>query len=155
MMKTSCFKRNKTLFIFGLILSLMDIFILIAFFRENLSGLIILNKEFSYNLLTVCSVFGGFVYSTLGNMVGFSSNNRIKKLNDAGYMDKYYNGTYVSLTLFLVSILLGFITAFSEEGLRHHIIFLLQLIFTMNALVYFALSVLGFRRLINKVRNSK
>ncbi|MDR4934437.1 hypothetical protein RF371_11605 [Companilactobacillus paralimentarius] len=155
MMKKSCFKRNKTLFIFGLILILMDSVIMIAFFRGNLSGLITLNKEFSYNLLTVCSVFGGFVYSTLGSMIGFSSNNRIKKLDYAGYMDKYYNGTYISLTLFLISILLGFITAFSEEGLRYHIIFLFQLIFTMNALVYFTLSVLGFRRLINKIRNSE
>lgn len=150
----TCLKRNTTLFVWGLVLTLLDMFIICAFFNKRLTGVITLNKEFSYNLLTICSVFGGFIYSTLGSMVGFNSKDRIKKLDYAGYMDKYYNGTYISLTLFLLSIMLGFITAFSEEGLRHHWIFLFQLIFTMNALVYFAISLLGFRKLINKVRNS-
>lgn len=152
--RISYFKRNKTLFVFGVILVICDFVIIVAFLKGKLSGIINLNKEFSYNLLTVCSVFGGFVYSTLGSMVGFASNDSIKNLDEAGYMDKYYNGTYLSLVLFLISILLGFITAFSELGLKYHMVFLFQLIFTSNALVYFVLSVWGFRKLINKVRQS-
>lgn len=117
-----------------------------------LSGIVSITKEFSYNLLTVCAVFGGFVYSTLGTMVSFVSSRPIKKLDKAGYMDKYYNGTYITLTLFVLSILIGFVTAFSDEGMKYRVIFLIQLIVTMNALVFFTISVIGFKNLINKVR---
>ena len=46
-----------------------------------------IDKELLYNLLTVNTIFAGFTYNMLGNMVEFSSREDIQELDLAGYVD--------------------------------------------------------------------
>lgn len=152
-MSKNIWLRNRNLFVIGTTLLLVDIsIILIWFFTKYFCGVVKVSQTFSFNILTIDAVFAGFAYNTLGTMTSFSANKSVAQFDSDGYLDKYYNGVYITLFLFIISMIVGSVTAFSKFGDMHHLLYLIQLIANMNAIVYFIVSIFGFRRLINFIR---
>lgn len=148
------YKRNKVLIWTGLFLLVVNVVIVLFWlFTNMLHGYVKVSTGLSNSIMTVDAVFAGFAYTTLGTMVSFATSADIKQVDSDGYLDKYYNGIYVTIFLFIVAIGIGCLTGFSVLGKRHHWLFLVQFILNLDAFVYFVLSVIGFRRLINWVRS--
>lgn len=66
---------------------------------------VLLGKDSIYNLLTVNTIFTGFLYSMLGNMVAFSAREDIQELDAAGYIDSCFSPMYFGLFFFARSTL--------------------------------------------------
>ena len=64
------------------------------------------NKDELYNLLTINTIFSGFLYTMLGNLVEFTSRKELKIKDAAGYIDKYYSPVYFGLAYFVLAILI-------------------------------------------------
>lgn len=150
------FRRNKSLYVMGFLLLASNILIFcLWYYFDCFSGLVTVSKGLSKDLLTIDAVFAGFAYTTLGTMVSFSGNSEVIRIDKDGYIDKYYNGVYLTIGLFLIAMFLGFLTGFSIEGVKHHTLFMIQILANFDSFVYFMISVIGFRRLINWIRLQK
>lgn len=145
--------KNKPLVWTGIVLIVMNIIIWYIWISTDFfSGYVKVSKELSNSIMTIDAVFAGFAYTTLGTMVSFATSENVSRVDKDGYLNKYYNGIYLTIFLFIIAIAIGFITGFSILGKRHHFFFLVQFILNLDAFVYFILSVIGFRNLINWVR---
>lgn len=113
------------------------------------------NSEELYNLLTVNTIFSGFLYTMLGNLVEFNSRKDISQKDYAGYIDRYYSPVYFGLFFFIVAIALEASILFF--GIRIQIMYLLflQKIFSVLGILYFVISTIMLRKMINQVRNIK
>ncbi|HFU5939054.1 TPA: hypothetical protein ACH6KL_002568, partial [Enterococcus faecium] len=65
-----------------------------------------------YNLLTINTIFAGFLYSMLGNMVEFSLRPEVKERDKAGYIESYFSPIYFGLFFFLFSIVIEVLLIF-------------------------------------------
>lgn len=145
------FKRNKlSICISFLLIVLSIIFYLVR--NPVLVGPGNLDKESLYNLLTVNTIFAGFIYSMLGNMVEFSARDDIQELDTAGYIDPYFSPMYFGLFYFLVSIFVEVIVIFFGINWQLNLLVYIQQIGTLLGLVFFAISTLKMRKMINKIR---
>jgi hypothetical protein len=60
------------------------------------------------NIVTIDTVLIGFSYTALNTMLSFSNDDDFNSVDKDGYIDKYYNGVYLSISLFFFSIITGF-----------------------------------------------
>lgn len=151
--KKNIFRRNKRLIVIAVVLFILNVAIIVVWQHTSLfSGVIPISPSFSFNILTIDAVFAGFGYNTLGTVVSFLSNDSIRQKDQDGYMDHYYNGLYLALMGFLIAMIFGAITAFSNLGEKFHFLYMLQLLSNLDAAVFFVNSAFGLRRLINQVR---
>lgn len=111
------------------------------------------NSESLYNLLTVNTIFAGFTYTMLGNMVEFSAREDIKELDTAGYIAPYFSRMYFSLFFFIFSIFIELVVIFFGIDWQLNLLLYVQQVGTLLGLVFFVLSTMKMRRMINKVRN--
>lgn len=110
------------------------------------------NAQFHLNLLTVNSIFLGFLFTSLGMMVGFTDKKSVKSLNAAGYMDNYYNSIYLGLMFLIVSTIISTIgVAIGHEYVIPLLIFIQQLSF-VGGVLFFIKSIIGLMRLIKYIR---
>lgn len=75
---------------------------------------VLLGKDTIYNLLTVNTIFTGFLYSMLGNMVEFSASEDIQELDAADYIDSCFSPMYFGLFFFLISIFIELLLVFFD-----------------------------------------
>lgn len=118
--------------------------------RESLPKVV--DSDSLYNLLTVNTIFSGFLYSMLGNMVEFNSREEIQEKDTAGYIDKYYSPVYFGLFYLIMAILLEILILFFNVTLLLKYLLFIQKAFSLVGIIYFVISTLMLRKMINKVR---
>lgn len=145
------FKRNMVSIIMSLVLIIL--FVIFYLFKKPClvsSGKV--DKDSLYNLLTVNTIFAGFLYTMLGNMVEFSSRTEIQEIDMAGYVDSYFSPIYFGLFYFLAAIFIELVIIFFGITLKINLLIYLQQVSTLLGLFYFVVSAFKMRRMINKVR---
>lgn len=110
------------------------------------------DKESLYNLLTVNTIFAGFIYNMLGNMVEFLGREDIQELDKAGYIDPYFSPIYFGLFYFIVSIFIELLLVFFGITKYLNELMYIQQAGTILGLLFFGISTLKMRRMINKIR---
>lgn len=149
-------RRNKLIISLAMLLLLFNVFIFFVWmYTHTFDGIITISNDLGKSLVTIDTVLIGFSYTALNTMLAFSNNNDFNIIDRDGYIDKYYNGVYISIALFFVAMFVGVITAFSNLGLKHHWLFMLQFLINFDALSFFGITIIKFRSLINWVRERK
>ncbi|HJF47473.1 MAG TPA: hypothetical protein K8V48_05790 [Limosilactobacillus oris] len=149
-------RRNKLIISLGIFLFLFDVLIFFTWIYTRIfNGIITISNDLGKSLVTIDTVLIGFSYTALNTMLSFSNNNDFNIIDRDGYIDKYYNGVYVSIALFFLAMFVGVITAFSNLGLKHHWLFMIQFLINFDALAFFGTTIIKFRSLINWVRKRK
>ncbi|MEZ0481641.1 hypothetical protein [Planococcus sp. SSTMD024] len=105
-------------------------------------------------ILTINTIFIGFLYTTLGVMVGFLGNNKVSNMDRAGYMDEYYYTIYVGLLFFIGSATFGIIAVFFKDFTTNIYIYLFEQIFLFGGLIFFIKALYNLIYVIKKVRNN-
>jgi hypothetical protein len=150
-MERNLFRRNKSNILFLIIYLLACILLYnIDFFNTSNK-----DSEFHLNLLTINSVFLGFLFTGLGIMVGFTDKKIIKQLNTAGYMDNYYNSIYFGLLLFIISSILSALGVAIEEKYITALFLLIQQISFVGGILFFIKSIFGLMKLISFIRKEE
>lgn len=150
------FRRNKPLFLIVLLLIVINLIILWLWLKTNLfKGLVVVKQSLGKSLITIDTVLIGFSYTALNTMLSFSNSTDFNIVDRDGYIDKYYNGVYISIGLFFIAMALGLITGYSNLGEKNHWLFMVQFLINLDALTFFGFTLIRFRSLINWVRKRK
>jgi len=99
------YRRNKSnifLFCFLIIVAYLS-------FYFDLFQTVNVTIDFHIKILTINSVFAGFLFTSLGIMISILDKERIAKLDKAGYMDNYINAIYIGLFFHVFSISMSLI----------------------------------------------
>ena len=140
------FRRNKPLVFVSLTSIIIDCLIYLIWVRTSfLSNLVKVNTTMSKNLMTIDTVLIGFSYTALNTMLSFSNNINFNQIDKDGYIDKYYNGVYITITLLLLSLLIGFVTGYSVLGDKYHCLYMIQLLLNLDSLIFFGYTIIKFR----------
>ncbi|PIC73717.1 hypothetical protein [Sporosarcina sp. P17b] len=149
-MKKNHLRRNiSNIFVFFF-------FVLIAFLCMRFE---LLNEERflrsdHLDILTINSIFAGFLFTSLGIMVSFSDKKAIANKDKNGYMDKYYNSIYVGLLFLIISILFAVIGfAFPQADNLSWYLTLEQLTL-IGGIIYFIKSCWSILKIIQSIRSS-
>ncbi|WP_429961802.1 hypothetical protein [Enterococcus sp. AZ083] len=147
--------KNNTLTMIVFIFSLLSISF--AFIFDILGFVNIVNNNYSkdelYNLLTINTIFSGFLYTMLGNLVEFTSRKELKIKDAAGYIDKYYSPVYFGLAYFVLAILIEVSILFFGFNLFIGYLIFLQKSLSFFGVVYFLISTIMLRKMIIQIRN--
>lgn len=150
------YRRNKALFFLSVILIFLNVNIVFIWIKTDLfKGIIQVNQTLGRGLITIDTVLIGFSYTALNTMLSFSNNDEFNNVDKDGYIDKYYNGVYISIGWFFIALLLGVITGYSNLGEKNHWLFMAQFLVNLDAFSFFGLTLIRFRSLINWVRRNK
>lgn len=150
------FIRNKPLFYLTVVLIILNIVIYYIWIKTNIfKNIVTVNQTLGRSLITIDTVLIGFSYTALNTMLSFSNSNDFNIIDRDGYIDKYYNGVYISIALFFIAMIFGVITGYSNLGEKRHWIFMIQFLINLDAIFFFGLTLIRFRSLINWVRRRK
>lgn len=111
--------------------------------------------EYEFNLFTISSVFAGFSFTTLGILLGMSSENIMQRLQNTTVITNKSKNIVMSLLFFCVScfISLAFIIGCTGlvSGIFQKVIYYFGIITLLIGIVYFLLSVYEIYDLIRCV----
>ena len=125
------------------------IFLVYISYKGGLDFDIIAENQF--NIITVNTVFAGFLFTSLGIVAGFSNISSIRKFERIDTMDKIYNNILKGIIFSIVSIVIGIVIAIInfENIIKNTLIYntlkstsyICELFFLIMAIIYFCLSV--------------
>lgn len=149
-MKKNHLKRNASNVV-TFIIFILIVYLALKYEWIDTKGL---DRSSHINILTVNSIFAGFLFTSLGIIVGFMDKEKISNLDKNGYMDKYYNSIYLGLILHILSAVLAAFAFVQPIINRYEFYLLLEQIFLLGGIVYFISSVIYVKKIIDKVRNN-
>ncbi|MGE7066708.1 hypothetical protein [Peribacillus butanolivorans] len=123
-------------------------------YRYNFFDFNKITRSYHLDLLTINSIFAGFLFTNLGIMVGFVDKQGVSNLEKAGYMDNYYNSIYFGLGFHVFSAIFSAV-GFTLKAVRsEEVLLLLQLGTLYGGIIFFTKSILNIFKIIRKIRNS-
>lgn len=150
-MNMKCF---KSCIVKKMLLNLGVLIIILFLHQKSLIDLDFISQN-HFNFITVSSVFAGFLFTSLGLIVGFHSNNSIKKFERIDTMDRIYSNILLGIIFSIISIaiaILCLIVNVNVPKLVREIVLCLEINFLILTVVQFVISVKCTYFAINVVR---
>lgn len=114
-----------------------------------------IDRAFQLNILTINSIFAGFLFTSLGIMASIVDKRRIANLEKGGYMDNYFNAIYIGLFFHIISILIALISILNSAINSIATIIMIEQLAMLAGVFFFIKSVINILKIIRKVRNSR
>lgn len=149
-MKKNHFRRN----IANIMIFLVFILIVYLSLKYNWIDTKGFNSNNHINILTVNSIFAGFLFTSLGIIAGFMDKEKISNLDKNGYMDKYYNSIYLGLIFHITSAVLAAFAFVQPSMNSYNIYLLIEQVCLLGGIIFFISSVIYVKKIIDKVRNN-
>lgn len=122
------------------------------------NGQNLIDRELDY--ITISTVFAGFAFTTLGLLMGFSSETYIKKIRNTNIIPKKVNSIIVCILYFLFSVVaslvvvLDFGKIFGKYKLIiNHFSYIMSIGYLVMGMIYFSFSVKFLANLISRIYN--
>lgn len=144
------YRRNKSNFFLLLILV---IFLGIIFYNDVFETFDV-DIGFHINILTINSIFAGFLFTSLGIMIGILDKERISRLDKAGYMDNYFNAIYIGLFFHVISILISLILVITPGMEINQLLTKLEQTTLFLGISFFVKSIINVLKIIKMVREN-
>ena len=110
------------------------------------------NEDLHFNLLTISTVFSGFLFTSLGLLIGFIDRANMPELETAGYTSKYFNGVLMGIAIFLISIFVS-ISFIVFVEIPHEIkVFNFEVFLLIGGVLFFIKAVYDVFKILRKVR---
>lgn len=132
------------------------IFIVAAFlvYKLNIITSSDMVKSDHFNILTINSIFAGFLFTGLGIMISGTDKPRLKRLEDGGYLQKYYCAIYIAITFNLTTIIIATLLWFNVDlGEAKKLFVYIEKFVTLGGIFFFIKCMNNLRKLIYKMRN--
>ncbi|WP_368565980.1 hypothetical protein [Enterococcus lactis] len=143
-------RKNRDKISWGITIISIIIATIVFFCRKKVT---IPELDELYNLLTINTIFAGFLYSMLGNMVEFSMRPEVKERDKAGYIESYFSPIYFGLFFFLISIVIEVLLIFFNFKFFMSFFIYAQTSTSLIGIVFFIYSTIRLRKMISNVRN--
>lgn len=118
-------------------------------------------SDFHFGLMTVNALFGGFLYSNYGMLVGLLDNETIQKVKGTSIMDRRNRLVLAGIVYATLSVICGlYITLIGiKAGWVYEWVFCLmincEIIFMIAAMVFYLLSLVTMNQLVKALYNTK
>ncbi|MVO71751.1 hypothetical protein GOD95_09895 [Paeniclostridium sordellii] len=155
-------RERKNMYIFSFILIAFSIFYYVLLFRHkiNLSSLVN-SKDGSihFNLITVNSIFAGFLFSSLSLIVGINNIKIINFLDKAGYIKNIYVNIILGIIFSFISITAALTSMFANDIFQEikiissFVIPSIELLALLLAMITFVKAVIDISFIIKRIRN--
>lgn len=122
------------------------------------SGSLQINVIFStsdhFNIITINSVLAGFLFTGLGIMVSGLSKDRIQRLEENGYLDKYYLAIYIAIFFNIISIFVAILLIFNKVSRYIFLFSYVEQVSLIISILFFIKCMNNLRKIINRMRKS-
>lgn len=152
-------RKNMNIFLFILIAVTIFYYILVARNEINLTSLAdSTDQSIHFNLITVNSIFAGFLFSSLSLIVGIHNIKVIAFLDKAGYINNIYTNIIIGIIFSFISISAALIKLFvggsfrSIELISNLIIPSIELLALLLVMITFIKAVIDITFIIKRVR---
>lgn len=149
-MKKKYFRRNK----WNILLLILYFTVLYYLYTKSYFNIEQIDKSYHINLLTINSIFAGFLFTSLGIMAGFADKKIIAKLDKAGYMDNYYNSIYLGLIFLVISTVISVLGVTIQPISTMEILMVIQQSSLLGGVMFFIKAVWNIFKIIGKIRRS-
>lgn len=112
------------------------------------------DNSFHISLLTINTVFSGFLFTSLGIMVSIVDKSRIAALEKGGYMDNYYNSIYFGIVFHVLSAFISLLNIMFSYIRDVTLLLYIEQLALLGGVIFFIKSVYNIFRIVGKVRNS-
>lgn len=109
-----------------------------------------LNSSEHFSILSIASLFGGFIFTGLGIILSSLSSERLARLNRYGYMDRYYHEIYLALFCNIITIISAIILISSTKQL--YCIAIFEQLMLYLSIMLFIKCMLSLRKVVEKMR---
>ena len=147
--RKNLYRRNRmNILTFGILVLLL----FIGLYYDCIQIDTTINKSDHFNILTIDSILAGFLFTGLGILSSALDRPRIKRLDDGGYLDDYFNGIYISILAHLSSIIVSVFLIMDFFGQLKTYFIYIEIIGLFVGIVYFIKSVIRLFVVIKKMR---
>lgn len=136
----------------NLILLFLIICMLISATRYEFISEVPDNEDLHFNLLTISTVFSGFLFTSLGLLIGFIDRANMPELETAGYTSKYFNGVLIGIVMFLISIFVSISFIVFVEIPKEVKVFNFEVFLLIGGVLFFIKAVHDVFKILRKVR---
>src|SRR5699024_8768656 len=146
--KKNYYRRNRSN------IFLLCVLVTVAYFSFYFDVFQTLNvdTDFHIKILTINSVFAGFLFTSLGIMISILDKERITRLDKAGYMDNYFNAIYIGLFFHILSISMSLLLIITPGIDIHELMAKIEQISLFMGVAFFVKSVINVLQIIKMVR---
>ena len=103
-------------------------------------------------MLTINSMFAGFLFTSLGIMISMLDKERIKKLDKAGYMDNYINAIYIGIVFHVISIICSLLLIICSATTSDIWLMYVEQLSLLIGVSFFVKSIINVLKIISMVR---
>ncbi|WP_080872536.1 hypothetical protein [Oceanobacillus timonensis] len=146
--KKNYYRRNKS----NILLLVLLVMIAYLCFYYDVFQTLSVETDFHVRILTINSVFAGFLFTSLGIMISILDKERILKLDKAGYMDNYFNAIYIGLFFHVLSISMSLLLIIIPGIDNHGFLIRTEQIFLFMGVSFFVKSIINVLNIIKMVR---
>lgn len=110
-----------------------------------------------FSILSIASLFGGFIFTGLGIIISGISTERLARLNENGYMDRYYHEIYLALFCNIVTIVAAIILISCTELISTTILYwiaMVEQLMLYESIALFIKCMISLCRIVNKIRKA-
>ncbi len=153
--------NKKTLVPYIVYLVIFVIFCIIRFVSIDESS-ILLNTSYYFDLISVSSILGGFMFTALSILISISYSDVVKMLEESGHMDSIYFNITFGLIMAFLTIILSIISIFIDLPQRFYLYkfidFLVDIknyiiiLLVGGCILSFGLSILDLKFIISEIR---
>lgn len=146
--KKNYYRRNKSNIF---LLCALVIVAYLSFYFDVFETLNV-ETEFHINILTINSIFAGFLFTSLGIMISILDKERISKLDKAGYMDNYFNAIYIGLFFHVLSISMSLLMIITPGIDSYNFLIKMEQTSLFMGITFFIKSIINVLQIIKMVR---
>ncbi|WKY44193.1 hypothetical protein Q5O14_16440 [Eubacteriaceae bacterium ES2] len=146
--------KVKTIVYYSLYYSIPIIILTLLFAAKKIDLSNLLNSnitDFQFNIITINSIFAGFLFTGLSIIIGVSDKESLKFLFRANRMSKIYKNIYLGIISNLLSMLLCILVITNISFLIIDIMVLLELILIVIGVLSLIVSIYHIRKLIKYI----
>lgn len=109
-------------------------------------------NDVHFNLLTISTVFSGFLFTSLGILIGFIDKANMPDLESAGFVGQYFNGILTGIALFLISVATSLVLIILKDIPYQLKLYNLEVFTLLGGITFFIKAVIDVFAILRKVR---
>lgn len=133
------------------LITLIIIFIILSIMFEFIPKLPDKN-DVHFNLLTISTVFSGFLFTSLGILIGFIDKANMPDLESAGFVGQYFNGILLGIALFLTSVGISLLLIIFKDIPYQLELYNAEVFILLGGILFFIKAVIDVFSILRKVR---
>lgn len=146
--------HNTILFVKVIIVFAVITIVLLALNIISIDKIKCLDSEFQYNIMSISSIIGGFLFAGLSLIVSVLADGkeRVSRLWENGYLDNLHNFAIIGIIFNVLSILIALSILITNITLWKYIYYI-ELILVIESVVIFMWNIIHILSIIKLLKN--